>query len=60
MKHALVVYVDIPDGDWIGEAMILSKKRVERTLKRQLPDLVAEVSFLPAELHSLVTPVDTQ
>lgn len=57
MKHALVVYVEIPDGDWIGEAMIISKKRVEKILKRGLPDLVSEVSFLPTELHSLVTPI---
>lgn len=57
MKHALVVYVEIPDSDWIGEAMIISKKRIEKALKRGLPDLVSEVSFLPAELHSLVTPI---
>ena len=58
MRHALVVYVEIPDGDWIGEAMIVSKKRVEHKLKKELPDLVTEVSFLPPELHSLVTKLE--
>lgn len=53
-RTAFIVYVDLKPG-WMAEKIASTRRQLQEGLEQNMPELNAEVSYVPAELHPLVT-----